>query len=46
LRSVNGQIEYLLRQAVEKRNGGAAAERDGPGTAVDYAEKTKVNRPG
>ncbi len=26
LRSVNGQIEYLLRQAVEKRKGGA---RDG-----------------
>lgn len=25
LRSVNGQIEYLLRQAVVKRKGGAAA---------------------
>jgi hypothetical protein len=25
LRSVNGQIEYLLRQAVGKRKGGAAA---------------------
>jgi len=24
LRSVNGQIEYLLRQAVEKRKGGAS----------------------
>jgi hypothetical protein len=24
LRSVNGQIEYLLRQAVQKRKGGAA----------------------
>ena len=46
LRSVNGQIEYLLRQAVHKRQGGAAEERGGPGTAVDYAEKTKVNRPG
>jgi len=26
LRSVNGQIEYLLRQAVEKRKRGAAKE--------------------
>lgn len=25
LRSVNGQIEYLLRQAVQKRKGSAAA---------------------
>lgn len=25
LRSVNGQIEYLLRQAVQKRKGGPAA---------------------
>ena len=25
LRSVNGQIEYLLKQAVAKRRGGAAA---------------------
>ncbi|OGV66088.1 MAG: hypothetical protein A3K19_22375 [Lentisphaerae bacterium RIFOXYB12_FULL_65_16] len=39
LRSVNGQIEYLLRQAVLKRKGGgrsalgarsAADEKDGP----------------
>jgi hypothetical protein len=30
LRSVNGQIEYLLRQAVQKRKGGAGdrAEKD------------------
>lgn len=28
LRSVNGQIEYLLRQAVQKRKPGAAAETD------------------
>ena len=27
LRSVNGQIEYLLRQAVERRKRGAAADR-------------------
>jgi hypothetical protein len=26
LRSVNGQIEYLLRQAVSKRRGGAPAK--------------------
>ena len=28
LRSVNGQIEYLLRQAVQKRKGGEAASPD------------------
>ena len=27
LRSVNGQIEYVLRQAVNKRRGRTAAER-------------------
>jgi hypothetical protein len=26
LRSVNGQIEYILRQAVNKRKGGGAAK--------------------
>lgn len=26
LRSVNGQIEYLLKQAVSKRKGGAAGQ--------------------
>jgi hypothetical protein len=34
LRSVNGQIEYLLRQAVQKRKGQATEEqnrRKGPG---------------
>ncbi|HAM73402.1 MAG TPA: hypothetical protein DCM86_17350 [Verrucomicrobiales bacterium] len=25
LRSVNGQVEYLLRQAIQKRRGGAAS---------------------
>jgi len=29
LRSVNGQIEFLLRQAVEKRKRGRAEERPG-----------------
>lgn len=29
LRSVNGQIEYLLRQAVQKRKGAPPAERPG-----------------
>ena len=34
LRSVNGQIEYLLKQAVNKRRGGSPAEPGGsqPGT--------------
>jgi hypothetical protein len=32
LRSVNGQVEYLLRQAVQKRKKAqAAAEQDNPG---------------
>lgn len=29
LRSVNGQIEYLLREAVRQRRGRAASGRDG-----------------
>jgi len=29
LRSVNGQIEYLLRQAVQKRKGGADSTAEG-----------------
>lgn len=29
LRSVNGQVEYLLRQAVQKRKRSLAAEGDG-----------------
>ncbi|MFI5103744.1 MAG: hypothetical protein ACHP79_02365 [Terriglobales bacterium] len=36
LRSVNGQIEYLLRQAVQKRKGGAghsSAPSDAPSDA-------------
>ncbi|MEW6305415.1 MAG: hypothetical protein AB1705_18215 [Verrucomicrobiota bacterium] len=36
LRSVNGQIEFLLRQAVQKRKGGKvpeAAPPDGPPAA-------------
>jgi hypothetical protein len=28
LRSVNGQIEYILKQAVAKRKGAAAARRE------------------
>jgi len=30
LRSVNGQIEYLLRQAIQKRKGGATGRRASP----------------
>ena len=37
LRSVNGQIEYLLRQAVVRRRGGAAAAK--PTEANDDEEK-------
>lgn len=33
LRSVNGQIEYVLKQAVLKRKGAAAQERDRKGGA-------------
>lgn len=31
LRSVNGQIEFLLRQAVARRKGQSAADREAPG---------------
>ncbi|MCA8967002.1 MAG: Arc family DNA-binding protein [Planctomycetes bacterium] len=31
MRSINGQIEWLLRQAVEKRRGGAAQSEAPPG---------------
>jgi hypothetical protein len=31
LRSVNGQIEYLLRQAVQKRKGNQAQHHSPPG---------------
>jgi hypothetical protein len=38
LRSVNGQIEYLLRQAVEKRKRTQAEEKeDQPGVPLDFA---------
>jgi len=30
LRSVNGQIEYLLREAVQKRKGTASAKPESP----------------
>jgi len=30
LRSINGQIEYVLRQAVQKRKGGSALSRTDP----------------
>jgi hypothetical protein len=33
LRSVNGQIEYILRQAVSKRKGAAAAAKAKAGAA-------------
>ncbi len=42
LRSVNGQIEFLLRQSVARRRGGAGAAADGrtgetgPGAEADF----------
>jgi hypothetical protein len=39
LRSVNGQIEYLLRQAIQKRRGG-----DMPGVAVRKATRSAETR--
>lgn len=35
LRSVNGQIEYLLRQAVARRRGSSAGDPPGPGPGSD-----------
>jgi hypothetical protein len=39
LRSVNGQIEYLLRQAIQKRRGG-----DTPGMAVRKPSRAADSR--
>jgi hypothetical protein len=39
LRSVNGQIEYLLRQAMQKRRGG-----DTPGMAVRKSPRATDTR--
>lgn len=38
LRSVNGQIEYILKQAVAKRRGGTAAA-NAPASTAENAEK-------
>ena len=48
LRSVNGQIEYLLRQAVQKRKGTQASRTEDAspasrGTASDLYETARVN---
>jgi hypothetical protein len=37
LRSVNGQIEYLLRQAVQRRKGETGGRREGAGEDVRRA---------
>jgi hypothetical protein len=39
LRSVNGQIEYLLRQAVIKRKGTSARKSSGEANAIDPKKK-------
>lgn len=44
LRSVNGQIEYVLRQAVIRRKGGGRGGGDSP--AVDRTEATDGTGPG
>jgi hypothetical protein len=41
LRSVNGQIEYLLRDAVQKRRGRAAANT----SRIDDEESDKKKKP-
>lgn len=43
LRSVNGQIEYILRQAAAKRKRGASSESEeaGEGSARDKAKRSK-----
>jgi hypothetical protein len=45
LRSVNGQIEFLLRQAVLKRKGQTAEARQGSGTKTDIPGDTIVDPP-
>jgi hypothetical protein len=35
LRSVNGQIEYLLRQAIQKRKGGPTSRPASKGSRLD-----------
>jgi hypothetical protein len=39
LRSVNGQIEYLLRQAALKRKGARSRTSSGEGDAVESGKK-------
>ena len=39
LRSINGQIEYLLRQAVLKRKGSSARQSSGGANAVEPKKK-------
>jgi hypothetical protein len=41
LRSVNGQIEYVLKQAVLKRRGGQPSEPGGSATGSGDAEAPK-----
>ena len=44
LRSVNGQIEYLLRQAVQKRKGARSARSDEPVSAASNPSPKKESR--
>jgi len=45
LRSINGQIEYLLRLAVQKRKGGqAATESPADSGALDDSKKARSRK--
>ena len=44
LRSVNGQIEYLLREAVQKRKGSASRPREDAETVAPSAQKRNSSK--
>lgn len=44
LRSINGQIEYVLRQAVQKRKGGVAARAIADSRKLDREDRGRGRR--
>ena len=44
LRSINGQIEYVLRQAVQKRKGGVAARAIADSRKLDREDRGRARR--
>jgi hypothetical protein len=44
LRSINGQIEYVLRQAVQKRKGGKAAHAIADSRKLDHEDRGRGRR--